>query len=980
MSTLRITQTALPDGEHRVQLDLTGDGVAQSAFAQFPFTLSDQDREDLRWYLEDYLQYPIDPAPEIAARVEHRMRTLGGELYTQLFDGNPASRRLWARLEPELAGMRVEVASEVDADAVLPWELLHDPHSNTDLAVHASSFVRVQRQTARPAVAPQVGAAEVIRVLLIICRPGGHQDVPFRSVASHLVRLSATAREVFELEVLRPPTFAQLARVLRQAASRGEPYHVVHFDGHGTWAELPGTRQGPHGYLLFENPEATDNIEHVDGLRLGNLLAETGVPVLVLNACQSARADLSLAPQDVTTALADVQTRVRAYGSLAQVVVDAGVAGVVAMRYSVYVVTAAQFIGDLYAALLEGLPLGSAVSRGRKQLAAQPNREIAFEARPLQDWVVPVVYEAVPVNLFPTPRGDEQLHITMNPAQAGRERVLLDPSLPAGPDAGFYGRDETLLALDRAFDHQRVVLLHAFAGAGKTSTAVEFARWYTHTGGIQGPVLFTPFERHITLGGVLDQLGAAYEQQLEGAGIQWLTLDEPQRLQVALQLVAQLPLLWIWDNVEPVAGFPPGSRSAWSDQEQQELAGFLRTIQDTKAKVLVTSRRDEQEWLGGVPRRVKLPPMPMAEGVQLARAVADKQGHRLTQVADWRPLLAYAQGNPLTITVLVSQALRAGLHSRKQVAAFVASLRGGEAPVSDDEQQGRARSLGASLGYGFDHAFDEQERAQLALLHLFRDCINVDALPRMGRGHPRLQVTGVPELASVDRAAGIGLLDRAAEIGLLTSLGHGWYRIHPALPWFLAGEFAQHYGTAGAPRVEQAMHAFATAVGNLGNDYLAAYAAGRGEAVTGLRLEEANFLHARALARTNGWWDQAIDAMQGLRGLYEHTGRWIEWARLVEELIPDRSIRRPADRYPSESTHGTCSPVTESAWRFGRRTGPSRNGLGKPCSPGIAKTLPRRLPCLPRSSTIDSVSGSVRWRSPSNWSGRHCASSANRTA
>jgi hypothetical protein len=240
--TLRLTQTSLPTGESRVQLDLTGDGVAQSAFAQFSFTLADQDREDLRWYLEDYLQYPIDPAPQIAARVEQRMRTLGGQLYARLFDDNPAARRLWARLEPELTYMRVEVASEVDADAVLPWELLYDPHSNTHLAVHARSFVRVQRQTARPATLPEVRVGEPIRVLLVICRPGGRQDVPFRSVASHLV---PQARDVFHLEVLRPPTFAQLARVLRQAASRGEPYHVVHFDGHGTWTELPDAQQAP---------------------------------------------------------------------------------------------------------------------------------------------------------------------------------------------------------------------------------------------------------------------------------------------------------------------------------------------------------------------------------------------------------------------------------------------------------------------------------------------------------------------------------------------------------------------------------------------------------------------------------------------------------------------------------------------------------------------------------------------------------------
>ena len=40
-----------------------------------------------------------------------------------------------------------------------------------------------------------------------------------------------------------------------------------------------------------------------------------------------------------------------------------------------------------------------------------------------------------------------------------------------------------------------IVLLHAYAGSGKTTTAAEFARWYALTGGVDGPVLFTSFEQ-----------------------------------------------------------------------------------------------------------------------------------------------------------------------------------------------------------------------------------------------------------------------------------------------------------------------------------------------------------------------------------------------------------------------------------------------------------------------------------------------------
>ena len=199
---------------------------------------------------------------------------------------------------------------------------------------------------------------------------------------------------------------------------------------------------------------------------------------------------------------------------------EAGAAGVVAMRYSVYVVTAAQFVAELYGALARGRRLGEAVTWARKNLANQPERRIAYEARPLQDWCVPVVWERAPLRLWPEKPNAASIKIKLDDDAAAKPGAL-DQALPARPDVGFYGRDETLYALDRAFDTHRIVLMHAYAGSGKTAAAAEFARWYALTGGIAGPVLFTSFERHLPLARVLDKIGRVFGQIMEGAGIHW---------------------------------------------------------------------------------------------------------------------------------------------------------------------------------------------------------------------------------------------------------------------------------------------------------------------------------------------------------------------------------------------------------------------------------------------------------------------------
>jgi tetratricopeptide (TPR) repeat protein len=912
MLTLRLTQTTVEQDKYRVEVALKGDGLPrQTATAQFDFKLSAQDQEDLRWYLEDYLQYPLDPAPTIAARVEGRIAEIGTELFKAVFHANDDARDLWATLRTRLNETRVEVITGVQEATAIPWELIRDPKTDAPLALRARAFVRAQPQAAQPPQLPQTESGP-IRILLVICRPRQDDDVPFRSVASRLIKgLSESAREAFQLDVLRPPTFERLSQVLRAAKASGQPYHVVHFDGHGLYTEvkepgglasllqglspliLSGPREGAHGYLLFENPALDENVQLVDGPALGRLLAETGVPVLVLNACRSAHAEAPEAPTPTPPpkageGLADVHEQVRALGSLAQEVMDAGAMAVVAMRYNVYVVTAAQFVADLYASLAQGHTLGEAVTLGRKQLHAQPLRTLAYDPLPLQDWPVPVAYEASPMALFPKPAEETTLTIHLEAGDATPERGTLDPSLPPQPDAGFFGRDETLLALDRAFDSQRIVLLHAYAGSGKTATSAEFARWYALTGGVRGPVLFTSFEQYKPLARVLDQMGQMFGPALEAAGIHWLALPDEARRDVALQVLKQIPVLWIWDNVEPVTGFPTGTPSVWSEMEQRELADFLRAARDTQARFLLTSRRDERAWLGDLPARITLPPMPMQERVQLTQALAEKHGRKLADVEDWRPLLQFTRGNPLTLTVLVGQALREGRKTKDEIKAFVAQLRVGEAAIEDEESEGRAKSLAASLSYGFEHAFNEAERKQLALLHFFQGFVNVDVLRQMDALET---VTGedfsLPELRGLTRQAGISLLDRAAEVGLLTAHFGGYYTIHPALPWYFKGLFDQFYAQSPIPNIQSPARAFVEAVGELGTHYSIEYERGNREVIALLSAEEANLLHARQIARKHGWWDALISTMQGLRALYGHTGRRAEWARLVEEIVPD---------------------------------------------------------------------------------------------
>src|SRR5437763_11806401 len=105
MLQLRLNQQAVGEGRHRVDLTIEGDGAPRAATSTFTFGLSPQDEEDLRWYLEDFLQYPQEPAPKIARRIEGRMAEVGTDLLKAVFQVKDDAGGIWSREGGRMAGI-----------------------------------------------------------------------------------------------------------------------------------------------------------------------------------------------------------------------------------------------------------------------------------------------------------------------------------------------------------------------------------------------------------------------------------------------------------------------------------------------------------------------------------------------------------------------------------------------------------------------------------------------------------------------------------------------------------------------------------------------------------------------------------------------------------------------------------------------------------------------------------------------------------
>lgn len=556
---------------------------------EVPFTpfLKENDYEDLRWYLEDYMDLPDGGALVRARRIEQSLTRWGRQLHDALFSA-PENRALLRQLLDGPEPRELTLATQNPKLLQLPWELMADDAGNL------AQRVSVRRQLETPEtpedITPRL-AQLPLRILYIVSRPADAGFIDPRLTSKALFDALDPLGGNVRVDFCRPPTRDRMEKMLREGQQAGDPYGIVHFDGHGTFQ--PDDQMG---VLYFEMPVGirVSAIDRVAADTLGKILAKYTVPLVILEACRSATVGNAVS------------------GSIAPRLIQAGVSSVVAMGHAVHVEATRLLLDCFYRELVRGTTIGQAMTEARKALDLTAARWLesgpngrTFE---LRDWFLPHLYQSAEDEALVPPGAHAGTEGAVLPSFRGPAARDEPGAFPRPPQFGFRGRALELHALERLLRADRGIVLHAMGGMGKTALATEAAHWWTRSGLFHDGACFLSFEQFASADRVVQVLGT----YLEGLKFDQRPADEQRRR--AIELFQQKEVLMVWDNFESV--LPQFNNaihaSPYTSDERRRLAELFRdlTTDPGRGRLLVTCR----------PRHTGLPSAQRYELLGLARA------------------------------------------------------------------------------------------------------------------------------------------------------------------------------------------------------------------------------------------------------------------------------------------------------------------------------------------------------------------------
>jgi tetratricopeptide (TPR) repeat protein len=784
---------------------------------------------ELRWYLEEFLEYPFPPVTDRAEHVRDALRDWGKQAFEALFSGR-ADRWLVAATSEEYANLRLQIASDEPKVLAWPWEALYDPE--VGFLAHTCQIERRLDKVRDPQPLPAALPTDYIKILLVTARPYD-KDVRFRSVARPLVELIEKQRLPAHVDFLRPPTLARLRERLQRHKGR---YHIVHFDGHGAYATAPAggmsvhTLKGNEGQLVFEKEDGSP--DPIPAETLSALLRDNAVPIVVLNACQSAMID---------------QQAQGPFASVATALLRAGTRSVVAMAYSLYVSGAQQFLPAFYRRLFEECEVARAVRAGRQEMLANPGRVCARGEFPLHDWLVPVVYQQQPLDLSFVRAAAR--------APATADASLLPKDLPE--DRGFVGRDGPLLRLERALHLPTpAVLITGLGGVGKTTLARGFLQWLSETHGIEGQCFWFRFNEIRSAEFVLNRMGETF------FGPQFATADTEKKIDALAAKLRERRHVIVWDNFELARGISGTSVTAnLGEADCDVLARLLSKLRGGASKVIITSRSTE-DWLGSERRLlVSLDGLDGEERWEYCHILLRNLGLHVNRDDGYQvELMELLKGHPLAMRVILPRL------EKMTAVEVVSALKSNLAALGStgDELE---RRLFATLRFAQDELPPELQ-SLLVPLALHENFVDGDVLEGMAK-------SAEPQRTREQIDA---FLHALANAGLLRDHGRAIFEMHPVLTSFLQSQCLPKTATEARHAWERA---FVDVMASIA-DRLAPLPLHKQRG--GYHLHEENFQHALNLAEQREPSANSAALTQSLALYAKHTRSFERAAHLFNRL------------------------------------------------------------------------------------------------
>ena len=802
-------------------------------------------QRELRWYLERYLDLPIDTNRTRAEEIQKVLSRWGRSCFDALFDGGHAHNWYQNAKGEGFTTLRLKIASDDPAVLSWPWEALESGHDG--LLAHQC---RIERQLNDIGDVNPLDSAllkDQLNILYIIARPYGDKDVDFQKLARPLVDFVSEGGWPVHIDILRPPTFDRLRTVLEKAPN---PYHIVHFDGHGGFGSLSGSGNhsglqamrdryaAPSGALVFEKDNNEHSPELIPAVMLKELLRKHKIPVMILNACQSAMLD---------------EKADDPFASVAASLLKGGIRSVVAMSYSLWVNGARAFVPEFYQKLFKDGDVAWSMQAGREGMYRNQMRDTFTGQVEFHDWVVPVLYQQ-----------DDNYLPKLDPGKKRQSRLPVE--VQELGDYGFIGRDWSIQCLERAIRRNPAgILIHGMAGEGKTTLAKGFLQWMESTNGLGKGAFWFGFDDIHSAGYIINTLADGILETQAKSGT-----DEQKQADV-IQALRDNPYFIVWDNFESAIGIPNTEVTALlPENDRKQLKQFLRDLKGGKTKVLITSRSPENWLTLQECYRLPLEGLKGEELWEYCNAVVSDLGLSLERESEtYKKLMEKLEGNPLAVRVIMLR-----LNEVRLPKVLLAELEEGFNGLPGDEGSSRIQ---AALRV-FERGLDREFAPILRLLGLHERYADMDLIGIMVE---QTESEGKERLGNCFSALCSG--------GLCQPMGENLYKLHPALRSCL---------TRCYPPGEEDQRAFVDIMGTLAD--MCALKELHEQRPVFSRFG-ACFHRALELARELNMRIHVMALTQGMASYALHTRNFTEteklYIRLAEEAKKDSDARGEASAY-----------------------------------------------------------------------------------